>query len=138
MTKLEINKKYRERHKRLGLCPLCSRKPKSGSVHCEVCLRRTRERWKAHHPLFCGECEKLIKPEERRNGNRFHKRCAEKRRATKYPQQHRLASLAYQRRHRELGLCHSCPEKAFKWGAVRNTTRWSRKNFIGGGLSLGG
>ncbi len=116
MTQLEINQEYRKRRIQLGLCVLCSRKPKSGRVHCEVCLQRTRERWKAHHPLFCEECEKLIKPEERRNGNSFHKRCAEKRRATKYPQQHRLASLAYQKRHRELGLCHSCSERVFEWG----------------------
>ncbi len=129
MPESEATKRFRERHKQLGLCVLCSRKPKSGSVHCEVCLRRSRERWKAHHPLFCGECEKLIKPEERRNGNRFHKRCAEKRRATKYPQQHRLASLAYQRRHRELGLCHSCSEKTFKWGCCQKHYRMAQERY---------
>jgi len=129
MPQPERNKRYQERHRRLGLCPLCSRKAKAGMVHCEVCLRRTRERWKIHHPLFCEECEKLIKPEERRNGKRFHKRCAEKRRATKYPQQHRLASLAYQRRHRELGLCHSCSEKAFKWGVCQKHYKMAQERY---------
>ena len=116
MTQLEINQEYRKRHKQLGLCVSCSRKAKSESVHCEMCLRRTRERWMARHPLFCEGCEKLIKTEERRAGNRFHKRCAEKRRATKYPQQHKSAVIAYQERHRELGLCHSCSERVFRWG----------------------
>ncbi len=122
-------KQYQERHRKLGLCVLCSRKPKDGSVHCEVCLQRKRERWKTHHPLFCEECEKLIKPEERRIGNRFHKRCAEKRRATKYPQQHRLASLAYQRRHRELGLCLRCPERVFRWGLCRKHYKMEQEKY---------
>jgi len=119
MTQLEINKKYRERHKRLGLCPSCSRKAKAGMVHCRVCLAKAREQWMASHPLFCAECRKLVKSEERWHGNRFHKLCGQKRRARKYLLTHRLASLAYQRRHRELGLCRSCSEKAFKWGVCR-------------------
>jgi len=68
----------------------------------------------ARHPNFCPECGKLIKPEERHGGKRFHKLCAQRRRTRLYPQQHRSAVLAYQRRHKELGLCLICPQKAFK------------------------
>ncbi len=128
MAQLEINKKYRERHKRLGLCPLCSRKPKSGSVHCGECLRRKRERWRLQHSVYCPECSKPLKAGER-IGGRFHKLCAQKRRARMYPQQHRLASLAYQRRHRELGLCNSCSEKAFKWGFCRKHYKMEQEKF---------
>ncbi len=118
MTQLEINKKYRERHKRLGLCPSCSRKAKAGMVHCGVCLRRRRDRWKLQHPVYCPECSKPLKPGER-IGGRFHRLCAQKRRAIKYPPQHWLENLAYQRRHRELGLCQNCSRKIFKWGRCR-------------------
>ncbi len=112
-------KRYQERHRRLGLCTRCSRKAKTGSFQCRVCIAKAREQWRASHPLFCAECRKLIKPEERHSGKSFHKLCAQKRRARKYLLTHRLASLAYQRRHRELGLCRSCSEKAFKWGFCR-------------------
>ena len=118
MVQLEINKKYRERHKRLGLCSSCSRKAKAGMVHCGECLRRRRERWKAQHSVYCPECSKLLKPVER-IGGRFHKLCAQKRRAIKYPPQHRLANLAYYERHRRLGLCYNCPRKVFKGGLCR-------------------
>ena len=70
------------------------------------------------HPLFCGECKKLIKPEDR-NGRKFHKLCAEKRQSRRYPQIHRSAVIAYQQRHRIKGLCTSCPRKAFKGGLCR-------------------
>jgi len=69
-------------------------------------------------PLFCGECKKLIKPEDR-NGRIFHKLCAEKRQSRWYPQIHRSAAIAYQERHRMKGLCTSCPRKAFKGGLCR-------------------
>ncbi len=128
MTKLEINKKYRERHKRLGLCPLCSRKPKAGMVHCEVCLRRKRERWRLQHPVYCPECSKPLKPGKRTGGS-FHKLCAQKRRAIKYPPQHRLANLAYQRRHRMKGLCTSCPRKVFKSGLCRKHYRMKQERY---------
>ena len=114
---------------KLFICPLCSRKAKTGSLQCRVCLARAREQWMTRHSLFCAECRKLIKPEERRDGKRFHKRCAQKRRATKYPQQHRFASLAYQRRHRELGLCQRCPEKIFRWGFCRKHYRMEQEKF---------
>jgi len=109
----EAIKRYRERHRRLGLCTSCSRKAKTGSLQCRVCLAKAREQWRASHPLFCADCRKLIKPEERRRGNRFHKLCGQKRRA-RYPQQHRAAALAYRRRHRKQGLCLQCPRKVFK------------------------
>ncbi len=110
---------FRERHIRLGLCVGCSRKPKTGMLHCQVCLTRIRELHMTRYPLYCAECGKLIKPEERHGGKRFHKRCGQKRIARVYPQQHRLAVLAYQRRHRKMGLCSSCPRKVFKGGLCR-------------------
>ena len=122
MAQLDINKKYRERHKRLGLCVSCSRKAKAGMVQCRGCLAKAREQWRASHPLFCAEGRKLVKSEERWRGNRFHKLCGQKRRA-RYPQQHRSASLAYRKRHQELGLCLQCPLKAFKGGLCRKHYR---------------
>ncbi len=112
-------RRFRERHIWLGLCVNCSRKAKSGILHCQVCLMRMRERWMTRQPLFCPECRKLIKPVERHGGKSFHKLCAQKRRARTYPPVHRSASLAYQRRHRELGLCTSCPRKMFKGSLCR-------------------
>ncbi len=105
-------KRYKE-HKRLGICVSCNRKTKTGFIFCLVCQARTREQWRASHPLFCPECGKLIRPEERHGGKRFHKLCGQKRRA-RYPQRHRLSVLAYQRRHRKMGLCSKCPRKVFK------------------------
>jgi len=77
----------------------------------------------ARHPVFCAECRKLVKPEERWRGNSFHKLCAQKRRARRAPLMHRSAVLAYQRRHRKLGLCRSCPKKAFKGELCRKHYR---------------
>ncbi len=119
MTQQERNKRYQERHKRLGLCLTCSRKATQGLLRCRVCRAKSREIRMARYPLFCPECRKLIKPEERHGGKSFHKLCAQKRRARKYLLTHRLASLAYQRRHRELGLCIQCPKKVFKGGLCR-------------------
>ncbi len=116
---LSAYKRYRARHIKAGLCVQCSRRAAKGLLHCRVCLAKTREQSMARHPKFCPECRKLIKPEERRRGNRFHKLCAQRRRARMYPQRHRLAVLAYQERHRKLGLCYSCPRKAFKGGFCR-------------------
>ena len=118
MTQLETNKDYRKRHKRLGLCVDCSRKAKSGSVHCGECLQRKKERWMARHPLFCTECGKEIKREEKIR-RRFHKLCAQKRMARTYPLKHISAVIAYQTRHRKMGLCLSCPRKVFKGGLCR-------------------
>ncbi len=109
-------KRYRELHIMAGLCVECSRKPETGLLHCRVCLEKMRGRRMARHPKFCPECGKLIKPEERQGGKRFHELCVQK---TRYPQQHKSAALAYQERHRKLGLCYSCPRKAFKGGLCR-------------------
>ncbi len=128
MTQLEMNQEYRKRHKQLGLCVSCSRKAKDGSVHCVVCLRRTRQRWRRQHPVYCPECSKPPKPGDR-VGGRFHKLCAEKRRARTYPLVHRAAVIAYQERHRELGLCLRCPEWVFRWGFCRKHYKTEQEKF---------
>ncbi len=111
----EASKRYYEQHKRLGLCVQCSRKAVTGLVSCRVCLERTRKWHMERHPLYCLECRKLIRPEER-TGRSYHRRCAQKRIARMHPLVHRRAVLAYQERHRRLGLCYNCPGKAFKGG----------------------
>jgi len=121
-------KRYQERHRRLGLCVSCSRKAKTGMLRCRVCLERTRLWRMARHPLFCGECKKLIKPEDR-NGRKFHKLCAEKRQSRRYPQIHRSAALAYQERHRMKGLCTSCPRKVFKGSLCRKHYRMAQERY---------
>jgi len=118
--------RYKARHIKLGLCVQCSRKPKPGSLLCRVCLERVRKWRMARNPLFCGECKKLIKPEDR-NRNRLHRLCAEKRRARWYPPIHRSAVLAYQERHRKLGLCKNCPRKVFEGGLCRKHYRMKRE-----------
>jgi len=120
--------RYKARHIKAGLCVKCSRKPKPGLLHCRVCLERERKRRMERHPLFCLECRKLIKPEERHGGKRFHKLCAQRRMA-RYPQRHRLSVLAYQRRHRKMGLCSSCPRKAFKGGLCRKHYRMAQEQY---------
>jgi len=119
-------KGYQERHRKLGLCLQCSRKAATGFVTCQVCRERERELRMERQPLFCGECKKLIQPEDR-NGRIFHKLCAEKRQSRWYPQQHRSAAIAYRRRHRELGLCIQCPKKVFKGGLCRKHIRMERE-----------
>ncbi len=114
----EARRSYYERRKRLGLCVQCSRKAATGFVSCRICLERGRKQHMERNPLFCGECKKLIQPEDR-NRNRFHKLCAEKRLSRRYPQQHRSAVIAYQERHRRRRLCCSCPRKAFKGSLCR-------------------
>ncbi len=126
----EAIKRYRERHKRLGLCIWCSRKAKTGMVQCRVCLAKTREQWMARHPLFCAECRKLVKPEQRRSG-RFHKLCAQKRKARTYPRVHTSAVIAYKKRHKELGLCISCPRKVFKGSLCRKHYKMGQDRYYG-------
>ena len=111
-------RRFRERHIRLGHCVRCSRKPKPGFLWCRVCLERSRKRRMERHPLFCFECRKLIRPEER-TGRSIHKKCVRKRIARMLPPIHRRAALAYQERHRKMGLCTSCPRKVFKGGLCR-------------------
>ena len=108
--------RYKARCIKLGLCVRCCRKAATGLVSCRVCLKKLRERRMARHPKFCPECRKLIKPEERHAGRKLHKLCVQKRR---YPQQHKSAVIAYQERHKRLGLCIKCPRKAFKGGFCR-------------------
>ncbi len=115
MLQLERIRRYKAKHKLLGLCVMCSRKATDGFLRCRVCRARERELRMARHPLFCSECRKIIRPEER-DGRRFHKSCAQRRRARNYPQQHRSAAVAYQRRHKEMGLCSNCPRKAVRGG----------------------
>ena len=119
MLKSEANKRYEERHRRLGLCTWCNRKAKTGRVLCQVCQERISKRRMELRQLFCPECRKLIDPKERRRGRSFHKLCSEKRKSRWYPQRHLLAALAYQNRHKELGLCQNCSRKVFKWDLCR-------------------
>ncbi len=119
---------YKER-KQLGLCLTCSRKATKGLLQCRVCRAESRAVRMTRHPLFCPECRKLIKPKERHGGKRFHKLCAQKRRARKYPLSHKSAVIAYQRRHRELGLCASCPRKAFKSGICRKHYKMAQERY---------
>jgi len=119
MPRSEAGKRYEERHRRLGLCTWCSRKAKTRRVLCQVCQERISKRRMELRPLFCPECRKLLDPKERRGGRSFHKLCSEKRKARWYPLTHRRAAVAYQQRHRKLGLCIKCPRKAFKGGLCR-------------------
>ncbi len=119
-------KRYRARRIKAGLCVQCSRKPETGLLRCRVCRERVRKWRMARNPLFCLECRKLFRPEERHRGKRFHKLCGQKRRA-RYPQRHRLSVLAYQRRHRKMGLCSSCPRKVFKSWLCRKHYRMERE-----------
>ncbi len=75
-----------------------------------------------------GAGKKLIKPEDR-NGRIFHKLCAEKRQSRWYPQIHRSAAIAYQQRHRKLGLCIQCPRKAFKGGLCRKDYKMAQERY---------
>ena len=124
----EAIKRYRERHRRLGLCVRCSRKPKPGFLWCRVCRERARKRRMERHPLFCLECRKLIRPEER-TGRSIHKKCAQKRIARMHPPMHRRAVLAYQERHRKQGLCLQCPRKVFKGGLCRKHYRTAQERY---------
>jgi hypothetical protein len=105
--------RYKARHIKTELCVQCSRKPKPGFLRCRVCLERARKRHMERHPLFCLECRKLIRPEERTDRS-IHKKCVLKRIARMHRLTHRRAVLTYQERHRRLGLCYDYPRKAFK------------------------
>ncbi len=116
--------------KRLGLCvQSCGRKTESGRSRCEVCLRKKNERKKVLHPVFCGECKQPIESKERVAARRFHKLCAENRQARRFPSQHRSAASAYQRRHRAMGLCLKCPQKAFRSGYCRKHYRIAQERY---------
>jgi len=124
----EYQRSYYLERKRLGLCVKCGRKAQAGRTKCGVCLGRERERKKALHPVICGECERPIKSEEG-SGRRLHTLCAQKRQARRYPHQHRSAAPAYQRRHKEMGLCLMCPQKVFKAGVCRKHYRTAQERY---------
>ena len=124
----EYQRRYYQERKRLGICVKCGRKAEAGMAQCGVCLRKNRERKMVQHPLFCDECERPIKFAER-SGRRLHKLCAQKRQARRYPLQHRLAAIAYQRRHKEIGLCLICPQNAFKAGVCRKHHRMAQERY---------
>ena len=120
--------RYKARHIKAGLCVQCSRRATKGLLRCRVCRERARKRRMERNPLFCFECRKLIRPEER-TGRSIHKKCVQKRRARTHRLTHRRASLAYQKRHRELGLCHSCSERVFRWGFCRKHYKMEQEKF---------
>ena len=124
----EYQRRYYQERKRLGICVKCGRKAEAGMAQCGVCQRKSRERKMVQHPLFCGECERPIKFAET-SGRRLHKLCAQKRQARRYPSQHRLAAIAYQRRHKEIGLCLICPQNAFKAGVCRKHHRMAQERY---------
>ncbi len=130
--------KYLKR-KRLGACVRCGRKAESGRSQCGVCLRKNRVRWMVLHPVFCGECKRPIQSKERSVGKSFHRLCAQKRQARTYPPQHRAAALAYQRRHKEMGLCIECPQRALKAGLCQKHYRMAQERYRDAGRGqLGG
>ncbi len=128
-TLADYQRSYYLERKRLGLCVKCGRKSESGMSQCGVCLRKNRERKKALHPLICGECKQLIKSKERDVPRTFHKLCAQRRRARRYPHQHRSAAQAYQRRHKEMGLCLTCPQRVFRAGYCRKHYRMAQERY---------
>jgi len=119
---------YYQKRKRLGVCVKCGQKAVAGRTKCGVCLGKERDRSMALHPFFCGECKLPIKSEER-SGRRLHKLCAQKRLARRFPSQHRLAAVAYQRRHKEIGLCLLCPQKVFKANLCRKHYRTAQERY---------
>jgi len=122
------HQRYKARHIRLGLCVQCSRRAAKGLLRCRVCQEKARKRRIERHPLFCLECRKLIRPEER-TGRSIHKKCVQKRRARMHRLTHRRAVLAYQERHRKLGLCTSCPRKAFKRSLCRKHYKMAQERY---------
>jgi len=122
-TLAEYQRSYYQQRKRLGVCVKCGRKAEAGKSRCDVCGGKDRDVWKALHPVVCRECKQPIESKERAVGRRYHKLCAQRLQAREYPRKHRLASLAYQRKHKEMGLCISCPKKAFKAGLCRKHYR---------------
>jgi len=126
----EYARSYYLERKRLGLCvQSCGRKTEAGKARCSVCLRKARAQWKVMHPVVCVECERPIKSEERSAGIRLHKLCAQERQARRYPHQHRSAALAYQRRHKEMGLCLTCPQRVFRAGYCRKHYRMAQERY---------
>jgi hypothetical protein len=120
--------RYKARHIKAGLCVQCSRRATKDLLRCRVCRERARKRRMERHPLFCLECRKLIRPEER-TGRSIHKKCVQKRIARMHRLTHPRAVLAYQERHRMKGLCTSCPRKVFKGGLCRKHYRMAQERY---------
>ena len=120
--------RYKARHIKAGLCVQCSRRATKGLLRCRVCRERARKRRMERHPLFCFECRKLIRPEER-TGRSIHKKCVRKRIARMHRLTHRRAAIAYQERHRKMGLCTSCPRKGFKSGLCRKHYKMAQERY---------
>ncbi len=125
----EYQRSYYQKRKRLGVCVGCGRKAQAGRTKCGVCLMKDREMKMVQHPVFCVECKRPIKSEERSAGRRLHKLCAQKRQARRYPSQHRSAALAYRRRHKEMGLCLTCPQRVFRAGYCRKHYRMAQGRY---------
>ncbi len=128
-TLAEYQRSYYLVRKRPGLCVKCGRKAQTGRTMCGVCLMKNRGRKMVQHPLFCDECERPIKFAERSSGRRLHRLCAQKRQARMSPRTHRLAALVYRRRHKEMGLCLTCPQKAFKANLCRKHYRMAQARY---------
>ncbi len=122
------HQRYIARHINAGLCVQCSRRATKGLLRCRVCRERARKRRMERHPLFCLECRKLIRPEER-TGRSIHKKCVQKRIARIHRLTHRRAALAYQERHRKMGLCTSCPRKVFKGSLCRKHYKMAQERY---------
>ena len=125
----EYQRNYYLDRKRLGLWDKCGCKAEARRSRCDVCLKKARAQKKVLHPLICGECKQPIESKERVAARRFHKLCAEKRQARRFPSQHRSAASAYQRRHREMGLCLICPQKVFKTNLCRKHYRMAQERY---------
>ncbi len=128
-TLAEYQRSYYLERNRLGVCVKCGGKVEAGMSQCGVCRMKNRERKMALHPLICGECKQPIESKERNVPRTFHKLCAQERQARRYPHQHRSAALAYQRRHKEMGLCTRCPKKAFRANFCRKHYRTTLEKY---------
>jgi hypothetical protein len=116
----EYRKRWRDRHRELGLCASCSQKASVGLTHCIQCRRL------AMKPiLLCRFCGLNIPIRKRKPGIRLHDRCKiPARRARgrrKWPRlraslayitAHKKAVRKYQRKHKRLGLCRACSRPA--------------------------
>ena len=125
----EYQRSYYHERKRLGLCVKCGCKVEAERTKCGVCLGKEIDRWKVLHPLFCGECKQPIESKERDVPRTFHKLCAQRRQARMSPRTHRLAALAYRRRHKVMGLCTNCPKKVFRANLCRKHYRTEQERY---------
>ena len=134
----EAIRRYRQRHKKLRLCVMCSNKAIADKNLCQACWKSAHLRYMSR-PLLCIKCKKPIPPEERARGRRYHKLCRLERkgeiqrkywRTGRYKETHRLAALAYQRRHKALGLCRTCSNKSYRWDLCRKHFRRAYDRYL--------